>query len=201
MSRPQITGRQYPASPLFIEDALVLAIQGYTQNEQLITPKKDVNDKYILGAPAVWPSSIPGFMAGFDPDNPPANFPGIIIQMSSGTISAHEACVSVKIMVGIFDPNLSKQGFRVVHNVLYKIVNGFWYDSLIGGVFSLDFTKETHWELFQKDDMDFHPFYFGHIEQSFLVLKPQAKDFDSKYTVDVPQADTDWNLLPLPSDI
>lgn len=199
--RPILPGILYPASPTFLEDALVNAIKGYTANFPLTTPRKDQNDRYIKAPPAVWTSSIAAYLTGFDPQNAPPNFPGVVVQMCKGKITAHDATATVKILVGIFDPDLEKQGFRSVNNLMYQIANGFWYDSMIDGVFSLDFRETTHLELFELEKVDMHPFYFGTIEQTFLVLKPQDKFFDNVHTVDFPPGNRDFPLPTLPPDV
>lgn len=200
--RPQLPGvGRIPASPSFLVDVIVNAVKGYTANFQLTTPMKDQNERYVIGPPTVWSSSIAGYMAGFSPETVPPNFPGIVVQRQRHRINAHEACAHVKLLVGIFHPDLDKQGYQTLWNVMDQIANGFWFDEIVGDVFSLDFKETTHMEIYEPEHLDWHPFYFGYIDQVFMVLKPQDKYFDNVHTVDAPQGNRDFALPILPPDV
>lgn len=102
-----------------------------------------------------------------------SHFPYIIVKMDSGSVqdadSAHE--VKVIVVVGLFDNNSNKQGYRDVMHIINMIYERFAKNPLLCNQYVAK--MPFNWAL---QDEDTHPYYFGGFEMSFEIPAIKKED-------------------------
>ncbi len=106
-------------------------------------------------------------------------YPYIIVKIDSGNMkgdSAHD--VRVRLVIGIFDDNINRNGHKDILNVIQKIYERFSKDPVLAGKYVMKENNENpfSWAL-QEDDT--YPYYFGAIE---MTWETRAIRRESKFT-------------------
>lgn len=144
--------------PTFLQDDL---------NEELKEILKDSTFKDTNGERKkinVFSQDLPVESNREDEDEDP--FPYIINKLDSGDIQSEESAHEVKVLliIGIYDEDRNRQGYKDVLHIINKIYERFAKQNVLNKRYVVK--VPFRWTL---QDEDTHPYYFGGIEMSFDI--------------------------------
>ena len=152
--------------PTQLQDALVKELSRLFKDFKLKSPNK--NEMVEL---TILPQDLP-IIYKYEDDEENEPFPYMIVKLDSGNIDDGEAHkVKVLILIGIFDNNENKQGYRDVLNIIDRIYIRFGKDRMLDHQYEVEWP--FRWQLYEDDT---HPYYFGGIEMSFNIPSVLRED-------------------------
>lgn len=145
--------------PTQLQDALVNELSILFKDFKLKSPSKNEMTGWTI-----FPQDLP-FTYKYEDDEKNEPFPYMIVKLDSGNADDGEAHkVKVLILIGIFDDNENKQGYRDVINVIDKIYIRFGKDRVLDHQYVAEWP--FRWQLYEDDT---YPYYFGGIEMNFDI--------------------------------
>lgn len=132
----------------------------------LKTPFQDEAGNQILAAPKTFSQNIPIRVDDDQVDDP---YPYIIVRVESGKMageSAHE--IKVRMVIGIFDDSMDREGHKDVLNIIQKIYERFIKNPVLVNNFIMKDDEQNPF-LWALQDEDTYPYYFGAIESTWAT--------------------------------
>jgi hypothetical protein len=130
-----------------LQDAMVIAIQGWTQNLRLPSSKapQSPTETPIYVQPHIWPGKIPANLAGFlDPLKVPV-YPCVLVEAYKGGYNRTSGHAILRIVVGTFDQGPDRRSWRDNQLIIQLIIRNIYENPVIGGSFLHIDDPEVEW--------------------------------------------------------
>lgn len=105
--------------------------------------------------------------------NDKSNFPYIIIRVEGGKIQNKDSLYNCEIcfIVGVYDGDENRQGFRDVLNIINKVYYHFFTKKIIGKKYEIEYPIE-----WTPQDEDTYPYFFGGIRTNWTLAQVEKDD-------------------------
>lgn len=153
-----------------------------------------------LVSPSVWSGFVSRDEVGAVVPGDITAYPAVIVSAQSGTQDSptENEMVTVSIIVGCFDPELTQQGYRDCTNVVQRLKDRFREIDIIDERYPV--RHPIRWQITGRSNTQTNgfPYYFGELSVAFEMIPAMSSQFE----VDIGTGDTTpgrYNATPIPA--